>query len=247
MDNIKEILDQTEKYLLELPSSSHLPDIPQGKEVAAYIDHTLLKAEATPAQIEKLCAEASENSFASVCINPVYIPLATKLLIGSTVKVCTVVGFPLGASLKVSKELETLACIFSGANEIDMVLHVGGLKGGAYLSVFDEILGVVQTAHAQQVIVKVILETSILNQAEKITACLLCKNAGADYVKTSTGFGTGGATVADVDLMYRIVSPQVKVKASGGIRSYNDALAMIQAGASRLGTSAGIQIIKDAK
>ncbi len=214
-------------------------------DISAFIDHTILKSDATTNQIEKLCQEAVDYHFASVCINPVYVPLAASILSGTAVKVCTVIGFPLGASLPSSKARETEACINSGATEVDMVLSVGMLKSGNYEHVLEDIHGVVECAHSGNTIVKVILETSALERMEKIIACLLCQSAGADFVKTSTGFGSGGATLEDVELMYRISYPDIKVKASGGIRTLTDALAMIKAGAARLGTSSGINIMKE--
>jgi deoxyribose-phosphate aldolase len=246
MDMIADVLDLAKAYEQELPAPCAALAPPRGEQIAGWIDHTLLKPEATPEQIKTLCQEARQYSFASVCINPAYVPLATGLLAGSPVPVCTVVGFPLGASLPTHKALETLACIEMGASEIDMVINIGALKGEAYGQVLNEIQAVVQVAHNQRAIVKVILEMCLLSREEKIIACLLSKAAGADFVKTSTGFGSGGATIEDVDLMYRTVGPAVKVKAAGGIRTLEIALAMIKAGASRLGSSSGVQIMKDA-
>ena len=238
-----ESLSLAEKYLVELPPALAGRVMPTGAEIAAWVDHTLLKPEATMEQIVKLCQEALHFGFASVCVNPVYVPLAYNYLKDSPVKVCTVVGFPLGATLPVCKIREAEASLQAGASEIDMVLAVGLLKSRAYEAVFEDVAGVVEIAHTHHALVKVILETSALTREEKIYASVLCKNAGAEFIKTSTGFGSGGATVDDVDLMYRIAAPEVSVKASGGIRTLADAQAMIQAGASRLGTSAGVAIV----
>ncbi len=240
-----ELLASAEAYLRELPATPESISLPIGTEISAWIDHTLLKPEATTAQIENLCREALQYQFASVCVNPVYVPLVSRILANSTVKVCTVIGFPLGASLPQSKAREAEICIQSGAVELDMVLQIGALKGEAYSLVFEDIQGVVEASRPANALVKVILETSALVQKEIIIACLICKAAGVDFVKTSTGFGTGGATIKDVDLMHRLVGPEIKVKASGGIRTLSDALSMIQAGASRLGTSSGVKIISE--
>ncbi len=246
MKLIREIFDIASQYEVELPPPAEEIVLPASKELHTYIDHTLLKPEATPDQIRKVCQEALTYQFASVCVNPVYTPLVSELLAGSVVKSCGVVGFPLGTTSATQKVLESLNLMTGGAQEIDMVIHVGALKSRAYGQVLNEIQAVVHAAHAQDVLVKVIIETALLTRQEKIMACLLSQSAGADFVKTSTGFSTGGATVEDVDLMYRVVGPLVKVKASGGIRDLDTALAMIKAGASRLGTSSGVQIAKDA-
>ncbi|MEW5872219.1 MAG: deoxyribose-phosphate aldolase [Chloroflexota bacterium] len=246
MDILADILDLTRAYEQQLPEAPEPLEVPSGAQLAAWIDHTLLKPEATAAQVKALCQEARQYSFASVCVNPAFVSLAAGLLDGSPVKVCTVVGFPLGATLPTHKVIETLSCLELGATEIDMVINIGALKGEAYGQVLNEIQTVAQVAHNQRAIVKVILEMASLAQREKIVACLISKAAGADYVKTSTGFGPGGATVEDVDLMYRIVGPEIKVKAAGGIRDLQAAQAMIRAGASRLGTSSGAKIIQDA-
>jgi deoxyribose-phosphate aldolase len=243
---IAAVLSEAEALEGELPTPAALPGLPQGAEIAAWIDQTLLKPEASPQQVEALCVEAAHMGFASVCINPVYVPLAARILAGSRVRVCTVVGFPLGASLMAYKAVETLGCLAGGASEIDMVLHIGGLKGEAYGPVLADIQGVTAAARSAGALVKVILETGLLTRREKIIACLLCREAGADFVKTSTGFGSGGATVEDIDLMHRVVGPALKVKASGGVRSLADTLAMIAAGASRIGTSAGVKIVSEA-
>jgi deoxyribose-phosphate aldolase len=247
MDNIAELLSIAANYEKDLPTQSGVFKIPQGNEIAAWIDHTLLKPDATAAQVKVLCQEALEYRFAAVCVNPAYVPLAYVLLANSPVAVCTVVGFPLGATLPAYKAYETLACLSAGANEIDMVLNVGALKSEAYGLALNDIQVVVQTAHNQGAIVKVILETALLTRREKIIACLLCKVAGADFVKTSTGFSTAGATVEDVSLMRRIVGAEMGVKAAGGIRTLEDALAMIEAGATRIGASAGVKILQAAQ
>ena len=210
--------------------------------IAAYIDHTLLKQDAAAPQIDRLCAEAAQY-FASVCVNPWYVPRCVKHLQGTGVKVCTVVGFPLGATTTESKVFETLQAVRSGAEEIDMVMNVCAMKSGNTRAIEQEIqaLAAAVEGHA---ILKVILETCLLTEEEKILACQIAKRAGADYVKTSTGFSTGGATVADVALMRRTVGPEMGVKAAGGIRDYATAKAMLDAGATRIGASAGIAIVQ---
>ena len=215
------------------------------KTIAAMIDHTLLKPEATPEQIETLCAEAAAYHFASVCVNPVYIPLAAKRLQGTGVKVCCVVGFPLGAITPEQKAAEAASCAAMGAEELDMVIHVGAAKAGDWALVQRDIEGVVKAAAGRTV--KVILETCLLTDEEKRKACLAAKAAGAHFVKTSTGFSTGGATAADIALMRKTVGPEMGVKASGGIRDYAAAMAMIEAGANRIGASAGIAIVAAAE
>mgnify|MGYP004683315539 FL=1 len=214
-------------------------------ELAKMIDHTLLKPEATPAQIEKLCAEAAEYHFASVCVNPVYIPLAARLLKGTGVKVCCVVGFPLGAIAPEQKAAEAASCAAMGAEELDMVIHVGAAKAGDWALVQRDIEGVVKAAAGHTV--KVIIETCLLTDEEKVKACEAAKAAGAHFVKTSTGFSTGGATTHDIALMRKTVGPEMGVKASGGIRDYETAMAMIEAGANRIGASAGIAIVAAAE
>ena len=215
------------------------------KTIAAMIDHTLLKPEATPAQIEKLCAEAAEYHFASVCVNPVYIPLAARLLKGTGVKVCCVVGFPLGAIAPEQKAAEAASCAAMGAEELDMVIHVGAAKAGDWALVQRDIEGVVKAAAGHTV--KVIIETCLLTDEEKVKACEAAKAAGAHFVKTSTGFSTGGATTHDIALMRKTVGPEMGVKASGGIRDYETAMAMIEAGANRIGASAWIAIVAAAE
>ena len=217
-------------------------------ELAKMIDHTILKANATQSDIEKLCEEAKKYNFASVCVNPYWVSLASALLKNSTVKVCTVIGFPLGATSSESKAYETEIAILQGADEVDMVINVGAMKNNKTDIVENDILSVVNSARKtgktqnKNIIVKVILETCYLTKDEIKNACLCAKNAGADFVKTSTGFGTGGATVEDVSLMKETVGSSMEVKASGGIRDYETAIKMIEAGASRLGTSSGIAI-----
>lgn len=215
------------------------------KTIASMIDHTLLKPEATPAQVERLCAEAAEYHFASVCVNPVYIPLAARLLKGTGVKVCCVVGFPLGAIAPEQKAAEAASCAAMGAEELDMVIHVGAAKAGDWALVQRDIEGVVKAAAGRTV--KVIIETCLLTDEEKVKACEAAKAAGAHFVKTSTGFSTGGATTHDIALMRKTVGPEMGVKASGGIRDYETAMAMIEAGANRIGASAGIAIVAAAE
>ncbi|KAB8143329.1 deoxyribose-phosphate aldolase [Chloroflexia bacterium SDU3-3] len=213
--------------------------------IARFIDHTLLKPDATPEQIETLCAEARQYGFASVCVNPIYVPLAAKLLTGSTSGVCTVIGFPLGATPTEVKVFEAENAIRQGATEVDMVLPIGLLRAGELDAVRDDIQRVAAASHAGGAICKVIIEACLLTDAEKETASRLVVEAGADFVKTSTGFSSGGATVADVALMKRVVGENAKVKAAGGIRSLADAKAMIAAGAARLGTSGGASLVRE--
>lgn len=210
--------------------------------LAATIDHTLLRPDATRAEIEKLCAEAKEHRFASVCVNPYWIGLVAKLLEGTGVAPCCVVGFPLGALPAAVKAAEAKACVALGAREVDMVLNVGAAKDGDWATVESDIRAVAEAVHPTAKL-KVILETCLLSDEEKIEACKASVRAGSDFVKTSTGFSKGGATAHDVALMREIVGPDIGVKASGGVRTREDALAMLEAGASRLGASAGIAII----
>ncbi len=216
-------------------------------EVAALIDHTLLKPDATEADIRKLCAEAREYGFASVCINPSWVPLAAKLLAGAKSKVCTVIGFPLGATSTIAKVCESEEAIADGAKELDMVINVGLLKSGNSVSAGHDIRAVCEAAHKSGVLLKVIIESCLLTREEKILASQLAKAAGADFVKTSTGFSTGGATTDDVRLMRETVGPAMGVKASGGIRTLADLLAMVAAGATRIGASAGVKIVEEAR
>lgn len=214
--------------------------------IAKTIDHTLLKPEATAADIQALCREASQYGFASVCVNTCYVKLASELLRGSGVKVCCTVGFPLGAMAPKAKAFEAAQAVADGAEEVDMVLWIGALKQGDTAAVQADIEGVVNACHPKA-IVKVILETCLLTESQIETACRLCVAAGAEYVKTSTGFSTAGATAEHVALMKRTVGSRAKVKAAGGIRTYEDAVKMLNAGADRLGASAGIAIVEAAK
>ena len=206
-----------------------------------YIDHTLLKPESTQTQIDKLIAEAVEYQFASVCVNPTWVSYAAKALKGTEVNVCTVVGFPLGSNTSSVKAFETKDAVANGADEIDMVINIGQLKSGQYDAVEADIRAVVEASGDK--LVKVIIETCLLTDGEKVKACQLAVAAGADYVKTSTGFSTAGANIADVTLMRKTVGPNIGVKAAGGTRSYADAEAFIKAGATRIGTSAGVAIV----
>jgi deoxyribose-phosphate aldolase len=215
--------------------------------VASAIDHTLLKADATAGEIDALCREAAEWRFATVCVNPTWVSRAAARLRGSGVGVCSVVGFPLGATTPDVKQYEARRAIFDGANEIDMVLNVGALKSGDVRLVTDDILAVVGACIERGVVSKVILETALLTDEEKVTACTLAKAAGADFVKTSTGFGPGGATAADVALMRRVVGSEMGVKASGGVRDLQQVKAMVAAGATRIGASAGVRIVKESR
>ena len=218
--------------------------IPQDVSLASMIDHTLLKPDATSDKIAQLCFEARKYHFASVCVNPTHVKLCADLLRGSDVKVCTVIGFPLGATSAEVKAFETRNALDNGATEIDMVINIGALKAGESELVARDIRGVVETAHAAGALVKVIIETALLTDEEKVIACLLAKEAGADYVKTSTGFSGGGATVHDIELMRKTVGPNIGVKASGGIHSHEEAEALVAAGATRIGASAGVKIIQ---
>lgn len=224
--------------------SSTLGVLPQNADLAGMIDHTLLRPDATQEQVAQLCFEARKHEFASVCVNPTWVGLCAQLLAGSAVKVCTVIGFPLGATAPEVKAFEAQNAIGHGATEIDMVINIGALKARDLELVAGDIRGVVAAAHARDAIVKVILETTLLTDEEKTIACLLSKEAGADFVKTSTGFASGGATVNDIELMRRAVGPEMGVKASGGVRTYEDAENMIKAGATRIGASAGVKIIQ---
>ncbi|KEK12165.1 deoxyribose-phosphate aldolase [Lysinibacillus fusiformis] len=209
---------------------------------ARMIDHTLLKAEATKEQIEKLCAEAKQFNFASVCVNPTWVKQSSELLQGSDVLVCTVIGFPLGANTSAVKAFEVKDAIANGANEVDMVINIGALKDKNYDLVQADIAAVVEAAKGSA-LVKVIIESCLLTDEEKVKACELAVAAGADYVKTSTGFSTGGATAADIALMRKTVGPDLGVKASGGVRSLEDMKSMVEAGATRIGASSGVAIM----
>jgi deoxyribose-phosphate aldolase len=212
--------------------------------IAALIDHTILKADATREDVVKVCREARQYTFASVCVNPYWVPVVRSELAGTPVKVCTVVGFPLGATSTDAKVCETVGAIRAGAQEIDMVINVGALRSGDTEAVRGDIQAVVKAAHAGGAIVKVILETALLNDEQKSLASQLCKQAGADFVKTSTGFSTAGATVHDIALMRAAVGPAMGVKASGGIRTLDDVKAMTAAGATRIGASASVKIVE---
>lgn len=215
------------------------------EQIASMVDHTLLKATATPEQIQALCETARELNTASVCVNPCNIRQAAKLLEGSPVKVCTVIGFPLGANTSAVKAFETKDAIANGADEVDMIINIGALKAGNVALVEEDIRSVVEAANGT--LVKVIIECCYLTDEEKKLACKACVNAGADFVKTSTGFGTGGATVADVRLMRASIPDTMKVKAAGGMHSWQEALDMVEAGADRLGTSSTLAILAGAE
>lgn len=210
---------------------------------ASMIDHTLLKAEATKEPIEKLCAEAKEFGFASVCVNPTWVKYCSELLQNSNVLVCTVIGFPLGANTTAVKVFEAKDAIANGAQEVDMVINIGALKDQNFELVQSDIAAVVEAAKGSA-IVKVIIETCLLTEEEKVKACELSVAAGADFVKTSTGFSTGGATAEDIALMRKTVGPELGVKASGGVRSLEDMQKMVEAGATRIGASSGVAIVK---
>jgi deoxyribose-phosphate aldolase len=224
--------------------TSTLGVIPQDTSLSRMIDHTLLKPDATADMIAQLCYEARKYHFASVCVNPSFVKLCAQLLKDTDVKVCTVIGFPLGATSTEVKVFETKDALEKGATEIDMVINIGALKAGDHEYVANDIRQVVTVAHAADALIKVIIETALLTDEEKIVACLLAKEAGADFVKTSTGFSSGGANVHDVALMRRAVGPDLGVKASGGIHTHEDAEQLLAAGATRLGASAGIKIIQ---
>lgn len=211
-------------------------------ELNQVIDHTILKANATEEDVLKIIEEAKKFNFFSVCINPYWVSLAKEQLAGTDVAVCTVIGFPLGTNTSEVKAYEANDAINNGATEVDMVINVGALKSKQYKKVLKDIQGVVATAN-NRALVKVIIETALLNEEEKVKACELAKEAGADFVKTSTGFSTGGATVADIKLMRETVGAEMGVKASGGIHNQQEAMAMVEAGATRIGTSAGVAIM----
>ena len=215
-------------------------------ELAGLIDHTLLKPEATPQQIERLCAEARDHHFASVCVNPVYVKQAAEALSGSGVAVCSVVGFPLGANTTEAKGCEALQALADGADELDMVINIGMLKAGEDARVQSEIMTLAHFCHEAGALLKVIIETALLSDGEKVIACRAAQAADADFVKTSTGFASGGATVEDVRLMRETVGPEMGVKAAGGIHSYAEAMQMIEAGATRIGASGSLQILEGA-
>ena len=250
MEQLIERVAQVIGAIPGLPSGQPLPRkplVPSDTPLAALIDHTLLKPEATPAQVEALCREAAQYRFASVCVNPSFVPLCVRLLRATPVAVCTVIGFPLGATSTKAKVFEAAQAAGRGARELDMVLAIGRLKAGEYGEVAEDMHEVVAAGHAAGALVKVIIETVLLTDEEKVAACMLAARVGADFVKTSTGFAGGGATVADVALMRRVVGPALGVKASGGIRTLADTRAMVAAGADRIGASAGVAIVQAAE
>lgn len=242
--DINEIIKTiTEQVIAEINKNGGAAAGESGKaNYARYIDHTLLKPDATEAKIKKVCDEAKQYNFASVCVNPSYIEFVAKELKGSPVNPCVVVGFPLGATTPVVKAFETNEVIEKGAKEVDMVLNIGAAKSGNWSLVEEDVKAVVHASRGRA-LVKVILETCLLTDEEKVKACTICKLAGADFVKTSTGFSTGGATVEDVKLMRATVGEKMGVKASGAVRDYETAKKMIEAGATRLGTSSGVEIV----
>jgi deoxyribose-phosphate aldolase len=221
------------------------PRIDDPVALARMIDHTLLKPEAGEDQIRTLCAEALEYGFASVCVNPTWTPLCAELLLGSTVKTCTVIGFPLGATLPAVKAYEVVQVAQLGVQEVDMVLPVGRLRDGDYRAVERDIAAVADAAQEYGLLLKVIIETGLLTDEQKVAACVIAEEAGANFVKTSTGFSGGGATAADIALMRRVVGDRLGVKASGGVRTAADALSLVAAGASRIGASAGVRIMQE--
>ena len=223
-----------------------LGETASARDWASLVDHTLPKPEASEADIERLCGEAAQFHFASVCVNPTWVRASACHLRGTGVVVCTVVGFPLGATLADVKAYETRRAIYDGAREVDMVINVGALRSGDDCAVEYDIRQVVEAAHEHGVLVKVIIEAALLTDEEKVRACLAAKRAGADFVKTSTGFAKGGATVADVALMRRTVGQEMGVKAAGGVKGLDDARAMVEAGATRLGASVGVKIAQEA-
>jgi deoxyribose-phosphate aldolase len=246
-DDIARIAERVKQLLAGGSPEPAPPPIPAEK-VAGLIDHTLLKPEATRADIDKLCSEARTFGFFSVCVNPTYVRRAREVLRGSSVKVCAVVGFPLGAQSPEIKALETRRALREGAQEIDMVINIGALKGNDAALVLKDIRGVVEACRESRgAVCKVILETALLTDEEKVRACELSMKARADYVKTSTGFSTHGATVEDVALMSRTVAPKkLGVKAAGGVRTYADVVRMVQAGATRVGSSSSLKIMEEA-
>jgi deoxyribose-phosphate aldolase len=246
-EDIQRIADRVRQLLGEGKGTGPAPVMPLDR-LASLIDHTLLKPEAMPADIQRLCDEAKRHRFFSVCVNPSYVRQAASLLRGSAVKVCCVVGFPLGAQPPETKALEARRAIREGAREIDMVINIGALKAREDALVLKDIRAVVEASRDGRAICKVILETALLNDEEKVRACELSMRAGAEFVKTSTGFGPGGATTADVALMSRTVAPKkLGVKAAGGIRSYADVVKMVEAGATRVGSSSSVKIVDEAR
>jgi len=250
VDKIARIEEEYSKGPRPLPDAKRADSSawrgPTGGPIASLIDHTLLRPEATRADIVKLCGEARQYGFATVCINPYWVPLAASELAGTAVKVCTVAGFPLGATSTEAKVAESAAALRAGAREIDMVINVGALRSGDFDTVKLDIQAVTRVCHDAGAIVKVILETALLDEAQKTAACGLAQAAGADFVKTSTGFGPAGATVQDIVLMRHAVGPRMGVKAAGGIRTLDDFRAMVAAGANRVGASASVKIVQAA-
>jgi deoxyribose-phosphate aldolase len=240
-EKIQEVVDAGASRL-----TSTLGNVDMGTDIAKLIDHTLLKADATQDQIAQLCYEARKYGFAAVCVNPTHVKLCKQLLQGSQVHVCTVVGFPLGATPPEVKAYEAQQAIEDGATEVDMVINIGALKSKDYALVERDVAMVTRACHAGGAILKVIIEAALLTDEEKVIACQLAKAAGAEYVKTSTGFGPGGATAQDVALMRRAVGPGLGVKAAGGIKNLADAKQMVAAGATRIGASAGVKIVQEA-
>jgi deoxyribose-phosphate aldolase len=241
-DRVQAALD---RMLAQPPLTEIAPAALASADLAAMIDHTLLKPEAGEDQVRVLAAEAVEFGFAAVCVNPIWTPLCAELLAGTQVKTCTVIGFPLGATLPSIKVYEVESVAELGADEVDMVLAVGRLRDGDIHHVYRDIAEVADAAHQHDLILKVILETGLLTDEQKIAACVIAQQAGADFVKTATGFSGGGATVADIALMRRVVGPRMGVKAAGGVRTAADALRMVAAGANRIGTSGGVHIMQD--
>ena len=245
MRPMEELVKIAEGFEIELPPFQVGYALPIKGEIAAFIDHTILKAEATEQQVRALCQEAATSHFAAVCINPGYVPLCSELLADTEVDVCTVIGFPLGANSAEIKVAEAKWSVEHGATEVDLVLNIGAMRSGNYDLVYKEIAAVKNASGTA--LVKVIFENCYLTNKEKILACLMCKEAGVEFVKTSTGFGSSGATAEDVHLMRCVVGPNMGVKAAGGIRTYADALRMVEAGADRIGTSAGVAILAEAE
>jgi deoxyribose-phosphate aldolase len=240
-DKVQEVVNAGASRL-----TSTLGNVDVGPNISGMIDHTLLKPDASQDQIAQLCYEARKYGFAAVCVNPSYVKLCAQLLQGTPVHVCTVVGFPLGATPPEVKAYEAQKAIDDGATEVDMVINIGALKSKDYALVERDIATVARTCHAGRAILKVIIEAALLTDEEKVIACQLAKAAGANYVKTSTGFGPSGATVQDVALMRRAVGPELGVKAAGGIKTFEDVKAMVAAGATRIGASAGVKIVQEA-
>lgn len=242
---VKRIVFPPENQTLE-PAFSGLRRLPDVRRLARLIDHTMLRAEASGAQIEAFCREAASLNVAAACVHPTWVGLAVRLLHGSLVKVCSVAGFPSGATLSSTKKAEAEAAIRAGAEELDMVINIGALRSGNFALVESDIHGVVEIARASGCITKVILENAYLDDEQKIAGCRIAQQAGADFVKTSTGFAPSGATEADVRLMRETVGPHMGVKAAGGIRTLQDALRMLEAGADRLGSSSSVSILEEA-